>query len=96
MLHLLHTNLTALDVMWMYKSSSKLEELLVPFFQITFWSWKKNLYELNLKVALSQKILENSKSLSWAENLNKFFTFLGGKFKFSAQDSDLEYLSWEM
>ena len=33
-----------------------------------------------------------SKSLSWAENLNKLFTFLGGKFKFSAQDSDLEYL----
>ena len=35
------------------------------------------------------------KSLSWAENLNKLFTVLGGKFKFSAQDSDLEYLFWE-
>ena len=35
-----------------------------------------------------------SKSLSWAENLNKLFTVLGGKFKFSAQDSDLEYLCW--
>ena len=35
-----------------------------------------------------------SKSLSWAENLNKLFTDLGGKFKFSAQDSDLEYLFW--
>ena len=35
-----------------------------------------------------------SKSLSWAENLNKFLTDLGGKFKFSVQDSDLEYLSW--
>ena len=34
------------------------------------------------------------KSLSWAENLNKLFTVLGGKFKFSAQDSDLEYLFW--
>ena len=33
-----------------------------------------------------------SKSLSWAENLNKLFTVLGRKFKFSAQDSDLEYL----
>ena len=33
-------------------------------------------------------------SLSWAENLNKLFTVLGGKFKFSAQDSDLEYLFW--
>ena len=33
-----------------------------------------------------------SKSLSWAKILNKFFTVLGGKFKFSAQDSDLEYL----
>ena len=29
------------------------------------------------------------KSLSLAENLNKLFTVLGGKFKFSAQDSDL-------
>ena len=35
-----------------------------------------------------------SKSLSWAENLNKLFTVLGGKFKFSTQDSDLEYLCW--
>ena len=35
-----------------------------------------------------------SKSLSWAENLNKLFTVLGGKFKFSAHDSNLEYLSW--
>ena len=35
-----------------------------------------------------------SKSLFWAENLNKLFTVLGGKFKFSAQDSDLEYLCW--
>ena len=34
------------------------------------------------------------KSLFWAENLDKLFTDLGGKFKFSAQDSDLEYLSW--
>ena len=37
---------------------------------------------------------EYSKSLSWAENLNKLFTDLGRKFKFSAQDSDLEYLFW--
>ena len=36
-----------------------------------------------------------SKSLSWAENLNKLFTVLGGKFKFSAQDNDLEYLFWQ-
>ena len=35
-----------------------------------------------------------SKSLSWAENLNKLFTDLGVKFKFSAQDSDLKYLLW--
>jgi hypothetical protein len=27
--------------------------------------------------------------------LNKLFTDLGGKFKFSAQDSDLEYLCWQ-
>ena len=41
-------------------------------------------------------LLQNkySKSPSWAENLNKLFTVLGGKFKFSAQDSDLEYLFW--
>ena len=26
--------------------------------------------------------------------MNFLFTDLGGKFKFSAQDSDLEYLSW--
>ena len=41
-------------------------------------------------------LLQNkySKSLSWAENLNKLFTVLGGKFKLSAQDSDLEYLCW--
>ena len=41
-------------------------------------------------------LLQNkySNSLSWAKNLNKLFTDLGGKFKFSAQDSDLEYLSW--
>ena len=37
---------------------------------------------------------EYSKSLSWAENLNKLFTVLGSKFKFSGQDSDLEYLCW--
>ena len=41
-------------------------------------------------------LLQNkySKSLSRAENLSKLFTVLGEKFKFSAQDSDLEYLSW--
>ena len=27
--------------------------------------------------------------------MNKLFTVLGGKFKFSAQDSDLEYLCWQ-
>ena len=26
--------------------------------------------------------------------MNKLFTVLGGKFKLSAQDSDLEYLCW--
>ena len=41
-------------------------------------------------------LLQNkySKALSWAENLNKLFTVLGEKFKFSTQDSDLEYLFW--
>ena len=28
------------------------------------------------------------------ENLDKLFTVLYGKLKFSAQDSDLEYLCW--
>ena len=37
---------------------------------------------------------EYCKSLSWAENLNKLFTVLGGKFKFSAQDSDMRYSLW--
>ena len=37
---------------------------------------------------------EYSKSLFWAENSNKLFTVLGKKFKFSAQDSDLENLFW--
>ena len=37
-----------------------------------------------------------SKSLSWAENLNKLFTDLGVKFKFSTHDSDLEYLFWDV
>ena len=45
-------------------------------------------------MAFSQKILNHSKSLFKAENLNKLFTVLGGKFKFSAQESDLEYLRW--
>ena len=41
-------------------------------------------------------LLQNKyyKSLAWAENLNKLFTDLGGKFNFFAQDSDLEYLFW--
>ena len=42
-------------------------------------------------------LLQNrySKSLSWAENLNELFTDLGGKFKFSAQDRNLEYIFWK-
>ena len=41
-------------------------------------------------------LLQNkySKSLSWADNLKKLFSDIGGKFKFSAKDSDLEYLFW--
>ena len=61
--------------------------------------WNKN--QPLLKVALSQKILENfsfskinipnhyPEQIIW-----KLFTVLGRKFKFSAQDSDLEYLYW--
>ena len=37
---------------------------------------------------------EYSKSLSWAENLNFPHKSVNNLFKFSAQDSDLEYLFW--
>ena len=61
-------------------------------------------YVLILKVALSQKRLgdffrcQNKyyKSLSWAENLNFPPKILNNLFKFSAQDSDLEYLFWQL
>ena len=36
-----------------------------------------------------------SKSLSWAENLNFPPKSVNNLFKFSAQDSDLEYLFWQ-
>ena len=36
-----------------------------------------------------------SKSLSWAENLNFPPKTVNNLFKFSAQDSDLEYLFWQ-
>ena len=36
-----------------------------------------------------------SKSLPWAENLNKLSTVLGGIFKFSARGEVLEYLFWQ-
>ena len=71
------------------------------FKEIPHWyvTWQDHWLAVILKVALSQDIEEcfhcqnkYSKSLSWAENLKKLFTVLGGKFKFSAQDSDLEYL----
>ena len=49
-----------------------------------------------LKVALSQKILENF-YISKINSPNHYpeQKILGGKFKFSAQDSDLEYLFWQ-
>ena len=56
-----------------------------------------------LKVALSQKILENfyisninmySKFLSCAENLNFPPKTVNNSFKLSTQDSNLEYLCW--
>ena len=61
----------------------------------TFWLHTKG----GFKSEDTQKNLrcqhKYSKSLSWAENFNKLFIVLGGKFKFSAQDSDLEYLCWQ-
>ena len=66
--------------------------------KVQLWSLIKNGHQRLLKVAINQKILENfyfqnkySKLLSWAENLNKYFTVLGGKFKFSTQDCKLRY-----
>ena len=51
-----------------------------------------------VKVAFFQKVRfvfqisqkNYSKKLSWAWNLNKLFTNMGGNFKFQAQDSFLE------
>jgi hypothetical protein len=59
---------------------------------------------VELKVAFIQKVRfifqisknKHSKLLSWAWNLNFLFTVIGGKFKFQVQDSDLEYLFWEV
>ena len=60
-------------------------------------------YPIYLKVVLSQKILED---FYFSEidipnhypeqkiRVLKLFIDVGGKFKFSAQDSDLEYLFW--
>ena len=53
-------------------------------------------------MVLSQKILENvyfskiniPNHYPEEKKLNKLFTVFGEKFKFSAQNSDLEYLSW--
>ena len=54
-------------------------------------------------MVLNQKIPKNffhcqhkySKSLSWAKNLNFLPKTVNNLFKFSAQDSDLEYLCWQ-
>ena len=43
---------------------------------------------------ISQK--NYSKKLSWAWNLNKLFTDMGGNFQFQAQDSFLEYFFWKI
>ena len=56
------------------------------------------IFRVVLKVAFFQKVRfvsqiskkNYSKSLSWAWNLNKLFTIMGGNFKFQVQDSDLE------
>ena len=37
-----------------------------------------------------KRLKKYSKSLSWVENFNMLFNGMGGKFKFSAQDRDLE------
>ena len=57
------------------------------------WNFIRSTLSIVLKVALSQKILDYF--YFTLENLNKSFNVLGRKFKFSAQDSDLEYLFWQ-
>ena len=57
-----------------------------------------------MKVAFFQKVrfvfqisqINYSESLSWAWNLNKLFTVMGGNFKFQVQDSDTEYFILEI
>ena len=54
-------------------------EIIVGNNQDFFYIYVKDFY-------ISKKY---SKSLSWAKNLNIFFTVMGGKFKFSAEYSEL-------
>ena len=58
---------------------------------VVFWKWPAIVI-----VAFCQKVRcgsnKSAKSPSWAENLNKSFTVMSSKFKFSAQDSDLTHL----
>ena len=56
---------------------------------------KKSGWYKNFKIIKQSCSLDSYYRVSSAENLNKLFTVLGGKFKFSAQDSDLEYLFWQ-
>ena len=39
----------------------------------------------------SMRLKKYSKSLSWAVDLNELFNVMGGKFKFSTKERDLEY-----
>ena len=47
-----------------------------------------------MKCTLSYVLYWGNMLVLGRTNLNKLFTVLGGKFKFFAQDSDLEYLFW--
>ena len=77
---------------WSGNSITRISHLL---FRSEFMSSPKSNSWRILKVAFSQKVRcgskNYSKSLSWAENLNFPPKTVNNIFKFSAQDSDLEY-----
>ena len=73
------------DLLW--EKNVKAENLQIVWGHyrwILFKKWDSFFKSPNLKK-------KYSKSLSWAWNLNKLFTVMGGNFKFQVQNSDLEY-----
>ena len=104
---LLHNKLyVAFQTPYTYSLDSRVPRMLVGrlhyhfsktnFMQSCAWTWTmhKGGFESEDTGEFLLLLDKYFKSLSWAENLNKLFIVLGGKFKFSFQDSNLEYLSW--